>query len=223
MPESAAPDATATTAPVSTPTTPVTVTPAPSTETTQTPAGDAGDLWADPVKAKAEIERLRRENGADRVNAKTAAAKEARDEITQTLGKALGLITDGDGAPSVEDLTRQADADKARVRDLTVRLALAESGAKPLARAAILGDGILTDLDHTAADYADQVKAKVGEYLTKYPELKTAQVAGASSVDHAGGSGEGAVSKEQFAAMNPAEKNALFTTNPTLYRTLTGR
>jgi hypothetical protein len=67
------------------------------------------------------------------------------------------------------------------------------------------------------------VNAAITTALTENPKLKAVQATGASAVDHAGGSGEGAVTPEQFAAMKPAEKNALYVSNPTLYRQLAGR
>lgn len=96
-------------------TTPATSTdPAQPAETT-TPTANP---WEDPVAAKAEIERLRRENGSSRTNAKAQAAEEARKELAQTIGKALGLVEDEaiDPAKLTESLTTaQAEAKQAQV------------------------------------------------------------------------------------------------------------
>jgi hypothetical protein len=71
-----------------------------------------------PGAAKAEIERLRRENGSARTNAKAQAAEDAKKELAQTIGKALGLVEDEpiDPAKLTESLTTaQADAKQAQV------------------------------------------------------------------------------------------------------------
>jgi len=88
--------------------------------------------WDNPDAAKAEIERLRRENGAARTNAKAQAAEEARKELANTIGKALGIIEDGaetDPAKLTESLTAsQAEAKRARVELAVFRNAAAAGG-----------------------------------------------------------------------------------------------
>lgn len=89
------------------------------------------DPWADPVAAKAEIEKLRKENGAARTNAKQAAADEARTELTQSIAKALGLAPDEtpDPAKLTEQLTAsQTAAQQARVELAVFRAAAAAAG-----------------------------------------------------------------------------------------------
>lgn len=82
------------------------------------PKPDDTKPWDDPKAAEAEIKRLRTENGAARTNAKQTAADEARNELAQSIGKALGLVKDEplDPAKLTEELTTsQADAKQARV------------------------------------------------------------------------------------------------------------
>lgn len=112
-----------------TPTEPVepTAPPAQPTEPTEPPAAAVtppvpaepkGNVWDDPKAAQAEIERLRRENGAARTNAKAQAAEEAKNELAQTIGKALGLVENEpiDPAKLTENLTAaQAEAKRAQV------------------------------------------------------------------------------------------------------------
>lgn len=81
------------------------------------------NLWDDPAAAKAEIERLRKENGSDRVNAKGQAAEDARNEFAQTIGKALGLIKDDEAADPVK-LTAQLTTAGAKARQAEVELAV---------------------------------------------------------------------------------------------------
>lgn len=87
--------------------------------------------WDDPKAAQAEIERLRRENGSERVNAKAQAAEEAKKELAQTIGKALGLVEDEpiDPAKLTESLTvAQTEAKQARVELAVFRNASAAGG-----------------------------------------------------------------------------------------------
>lgn len=92
--------------------------------------------WDDPAAAQAEIERLRKENAKDRTNAKAQAAEDARKELANTIGKALGLVEDGaetDPAKLTESLTRsQREAQQARV-ELAVFRNAAAAGADPAA------------------------------------------------------------------------------------------
>lgn len=186
--------------------------------------------WDDPAKAKSEIERLRRENASARTTAKQTAADEARTALVQDLGKALGLVKDGDSAPTPEQLTEQATAARDEARVARVELAVYQRAAAHQGDPAALLDSRaflakVADLDPTADDFGATVDAAITAAIDTNPKLKAApvQASGPSSVDHAGGTGEGAVTKEQFAAMSPAEKNALYVKNPTLYRQLTGR
>lgn len=108
-------------------------TPAPEAPTPTDP--QKANVWEDPVAAKAEIEKLRRENAKDRTDAKASAADAARAELAQTIGKALGLVTDDntpvDPATLTEQVTTsQADAKQARV-ELAVFRNAATAGADP--------------------------------------------------------------------------------------------
>lgn len=111
--------------PVATATPPAPVEPKP----TEPPKSDP---WDDPTAAKAEIERLRRENAKDRTNAKAQAAEDARKDLAQTISKALGIVEDGaetDPAKLTESLTAsQAEAKKARVELAIFRNAAAAGG-----------------------------------------------------------------------------------------------
>lgn len=193
------------------------------------PAAPVDEPWSDPEKAKAEIERLRRENAASRTNAKATAADEARKELAQQIGKALGLVADDDTPPDPAALTAEVEAGRAENRTLAVELAVYKSVTQHGGNAAALTDSRaflakVADLDPKAEDFTTKVIDAAKAAVTANPTLKATPQAGiASAIDHAGGSGEGAVTKEQFAAMTPAEKNALFKSNPTLYRQLTGR
>jgi hypothetical protein len=112
-------------------TTPPAVTPTPAEPPKASDPVPAANPWDDPKAAQAEIERLRKENGAARTNAKAAAADEARNELAQTIGKALGLVKDEpiDPAQLTQELTAsQAAAQQARVELAVFRAATAANG-----------------------------------------------------------------------------------------------
>jgi hypothetical protein len=78
--------------------------------------------WEDPKAAQAEIERLRKENGAARTNAKAQAADEARNELAQTIGKALGLVKDEPVDPA--KLTEQLLSAQTGTKQAQIELAV---------------------------------------------------------------------------------------------------
>lgn len=142
---------------------PAAAAPAPAPTDTAKP-----NVWENPETAKAEIERLRRENGAARTNAKQQAADEARADLAQTIGKALGLVK-GDETADPAKLTEQLTASQVEAKQARVELAVfrnAEAvGADPLAlldsasflaKAAALDP---SDVDGLAAAMRDAVTA----------------------------------------------------------------
>ena len=162
----------------------------------QTPApGAPGDnLPDDPAALKAEIARLRRENGADRTNAKQAAADEARQQIAQDIAKALGL-TGTDTPPDPAELTAQVQAAQQAARQSAIELAVFRGAAAHQGDPNALLDSRtflakVADLDPASAEFTTQVDAAIKAAVTDNPKLKTAPAVGASTADHAGGSGE---------------------------------
>lgn len=159
-------------------------------------AGQGGDnLPDDPAVLKGMIADLRRENGSARTNAKAQAADEARTALVQELGKALGLVKDGEQAPKPEELTAQVQAAQQAARAAQVELAVHRAASTHKADPSALLDSRaflakVADLDPTADDFGEKVTAAIKQAVTDNPKLLAAQAAGASSVDHAGGSGE---------------------------------
>lgn len=179
------------------------------------PAAPAEDSpWSDPVKAEAEIKRLRRESGNARTQAKQTAADEARQELAQTVGKALGLVQD-ETPPDPAALATAAQEATNRANQATVELAAYKAagavGANPaelLDRRSVASQ--LDNLDPTAEDFDAQVAAVVKKAVTDNPQLLAqAPVAGASSTDHAGGSGEVADLDAQIATAEKAGDHRL--------------
>jgi len=177
-------------------------------------------------KVRQYVEQLRRENGTTRVNAKQQAADEARQSLVNELGKALGLVKDGDQGPTPEQLTEQLTSSQQAARDAAVQLAVYRAAAGHQADPDALLDSrrfveSLADIDPSDGPAVDDaIKAAI----TANPKLKVGRAPGASSVDHgAASSGEGAVTPEVFARMSPRQRNDLFESHPALYDQLTGR
>lgn len=111
--------------------------PAPAAAAPENPAAPApkapeppANPWDNPETAKAEIERLRKENGAERVNAKAKAADEARNELLAQINKALGKEEEPlDPAKLTADLAASQQAAKqARVELAVFKVAPAVNG-----------------------------------------------------------------------------------------------
>lgn len=203
----------------------------------EAPVGESGETptetaeaspWDDPETAKAMIAKLRRENATDRATARDTAAREARESLAKDVAKALGMDT-GDESPDPDALTKQAqEIDQARTDAATARAEVAV--LRTAAAAGADGDALLdsrafmASLAETDTSDTSAVQQLIAAAVDENPRFRVALVAtGASAADHAGGSGEAAVTAEQFAAMRPAQKNALFQSDPALYRQLAGR
>lgn len=135
--------------------------------------------WDDPKAAQAEIEKLRKENGAARTVAKQNAAEEARAELAQQIGKALGLVSDdepADPAKLTEQLTAQTAAAKQAQIELAVYRASVETKADPAAlldsRAFLEKVATLDPADTTALATA------ITEAVTANPRLGAAPATG---------------------------------------------
>lgn len=180
--------------------------------------------WDDPAAAKQEIERLRRENGSERVSAKATAADEARAKLAQDIGKALGLVKDDEPADPkalTDQLTAAQKSAADTARDFAIYKAATAAKADPQA----LLDSLTFRQKVEGIDPSDTaaLEAAIQDAVSSNPRFKTVQAAGASGGDFTGGTGEGAITQAKFDAMTPSERNDLFNTNPTLYRTFTGR
>jgi hypothetical protein len=130
MPDAPAPNPSAPESPAAATTPPAPAAPAEPAKPAEPPAASANP-WDDPKAAQAEIERLRRENGAARTNAKAQAAEDAKKELAQQIGKALGLVEDdaADPVKLTEKLTAsQTEAQRARVELAVFRAAAAANG-----------------------------------------------------------------------------------------------
>lgn len=189
--------------------------PAPAPSTPPKPAPHAApaapdqpqpNVWDDPAAAKAEIERLRRENGAARTTAKAQAAEEARTELAQQIGKAIGLVKDEpvDPAKLVEQATQSAtEARQANVA-LAVYKAAGAAGGDP---AALLDStsfqAKVKDLDPTDAT---AITAAITAAIQANPRLAAAPGSRVPAPNPAVGSSGGGAATDIDAQILAAEK-----------------
>lgn len=161
--------------------------PADGTQATTGQQGQATTSMEDPAAAIArlekELEKARAEAAKSRVNAKNTAAEQARQDLAQQIGKALGLVKDDDKADPAK-LTEQLTARQASERDALVRLAVYETTDQHGGNPAALTDSRTflakaAQLDPTATDFAAQVAAAAKEAVTANPTLKAAAQAAA--------------------------------------------
>lgn len=136
--------------------------------------------WDSPDAAKAEIERLRRENGAARTTAKQQAADEARQDLAQTIGKALGLVKDEVVDPAA--LTEQVAASQAAAKSAQVELAVFRAAAGTDADAAALLDSraFLEKVRNLDPSDAPAIAAAITEAVAANPRLGKAEASAPS-------------------------------------------
>ena len=181
--------------------------------------------WNDPEKAKREIDRLRRENGDARMNAKREAAAEARSELLKELGKFIDPAS-GDEAPTAEALAAKVvDANVERddaKRDAALVVAAVEAGVD-VARLDYLRFILSRRAEFSAIDPADAeagatLKTLISEEITKDSSLKTSGTARGTGDTQFGGANSGKqITLDEFKAMSLAERTELYRSNRAEY------
>ncbi|WP_432041420.1 hypothetical protein [Streptomyces cadmiisoli] len=153
----------------------------------------------DPAATIARLQKeLKAANGdaaKARTTAKKAAADEARNEIVQELGKALGLIKDDKDTPlDPAALKAQVESATAAHRSTALELAVYRGAAK----AGVDPDAItdsrafmasIKDLDPSDEGFAKAVQAAMKKAGEDNPKLKVAAVPDRTSSDFNGGAG----------------------------------
>lgn len=173
---------------------------APTAPTAQAPTATAetGKVEDLPEWAQKIIRDSRDEAGKARTTAKANAAAEARDALAKEIGKALGLVKD-DETPDPAKLTEQLTATQAQARQAAIELAVYKAAGKHSGDPIAILDSrtflaSVQALDPNGSDFPTALDAAIKAAVDGNPKLKaTAPAAGASTVQHAGGSGEGAV------------------------------
>ncbi len=158
--------------------------------------GSEGDVASLPEWAQRMIRTARDGEAKARTNAKQKAAQDAENAVVQRIGKALGLIKDGDGAPDPEKLTQQLTAEQTRAREAQVQLAVYQAAGKNGGDPGALLDSRsflakVADLDPTSNDFGDKVAEAIKAAVKDNPKLAAGQAPARSGGDHSGGPGGG--------------------------------
>lgn len=130
--------------------------------------------------------------------AEAAANRTGKSTLEQQLAAITKAINPDAGteAPDPEALAQQLAAKDETIRTLTIdnalTAALTANQASPLAADVLRGRSAFKDLDPTAPDFQAKLDAVVKDAVSKHPELRAVQAAGASGANFNGGTGEGA-------------------------------
>lgn len=95
------------------------------------PAGEQTLENASHADLVSQIRDLRAENARDRTTARDNAAQQARDEVVQSIGKALGIIEDGADTPDADKLTEQLTEQTQTAKQAQLELAVYKAAADP--------------------------------------------------------------------------------------------
>ncbi|MFG3174931.1 hypothetical protein ACGFZC_07610 [[Kitasatospora] papulosa] len=164
------------------------------------PAKKPGDESPEATIARLqkELKAANGESAKARTTAKKAAADEARTEIVQELGKALGLIKDEkDTPPDPAALTARIEQATAAHRETAVELAVYRGAGKHGADPDALTDSraflaSIKGLDPSDDGFGKAVSAAIKKAVEDNPKLKVGPSAPDSSAgDFGGGTGDG--------------------------------
>lgn len=144
--------------------------------------GAEGDESTLPAWAQKALTDARAEAGKGRITAKQKAADDARQEIAQQIGKALGIVQD-DGPPDPAKLTEQVADLSGQLRAARSELAAYRAAGTEGANAArLLNSRSFADklaaLDPTAEGFADALKKAITDEVATDPDLYRATAAG---------------------------------------------
>ncbi|MBQ0827705.1 hypothetical protein [Streptomyces tagetis] len=147
------------------------------------------------ARLQKELKTANGEAAKARTSAKKAAADEARTEIVQELGKALGLIKDDkDTPPDPAALTAQIEKATAAHRETAVELAVYRGASKYGADPNALTDSrsflnSIKGLDPEDEGFAKAVQAAIKKAVDDNPKLKAAAPAPKRTSSDFNGSG----------------------------------
>ncbi|WP_019328811.1 hypothetical protein [Streptomyces sp. TOR3209] len=166
------------------------------------------------ARLQKELKQANADAGKARTNAKKAAADEARTQIVQELGKALGLIKDDkDTPPDPAALTAQIEKATAAHRETAVELAIYRSAGKHGADPDALTDSraflsSIKDLDPSDEGFAKAVSAAIKAAVADNPKLKAQGQAPARTSGDFSGSSEKPKNQNSIEAQREARRKA---------------
>ncbi|MFM9675780.1 hypothetical protein [Streptomyces brasiliscabiei] len=175
---------------------------------------DDEDPAATIARLQKELKTANGEAAKARTTAKKSAADEARNEIVQELGKALGLIKDDDKTPpDPAVLKQQIESATAAHRETAVELAVYRGAAKHGADPDALTDSraflnSIKGLDPTDEEFAKKVNAAIKAAVADNPKLKAASQAPARTSSDFSGSTEKATKSTGIEAQREARRKA---------------
>lgn len=136
--------------------------------------------WDNPEKARAEIERLRRENASDRTQAKANAAEQARTELAQQIGKALGLVGDNEPVDPAK-LTEQLTASQSETKQARLELAVWRAAGDSADASALLDSrAFLASVQNVDPSDTDGITNAITQAVAANPRLARSQPAPAA-------------------------------------------
>ncbi len=178
-----------------------------------------------PEWAQKIIADTRKEAGDHRAAAKKAS-DDARQQLAQEIGKAIGLIK-GEEPADPDKLAADLTTAQDQQRQTAVELAVYKTASKHDGDPDALLDSRtflakVKDLDPSADDFQTKVGEAITSALADNPKLKAARAAGKGGAEFTGGTGEGAITQEKFDAMTYQQRAELYQSNPNVYRQLAG-
>lgn len=162
---------------------------------------ESDDTAATIARLEKELKDARGEAAKSRTDAKAKAADDAVKDLTQKLGRALGLVAD-DTPPDPAKLAEEIGTQTTRIGELEtalrqrdVELAVHSAAEKHGAKVSALLDSrafskTIAGLDPAAKDFNTQLDAAIKQAVDSNPNFRTAPQAGRSGADLAGGPGE---------------------------------
>jgi hypothetical protein len=195
----------------------------------QAPQQGDDDAAARIARLEAELADARKEAGKQRTTAKQRAAEEAKRELAQQIGKALGIVDD-DTPPDPDQLAQQLAAEQARARQTAVELAVYRTaptaGADPdaLLDSRTFADAVaqLDPTDTAAITAAIQAAVKANPRLAAQQQAPQQPAGPARSGAEFTSGGGSEVTPAQFAAMTYQQRTQLYQSDPDTYRRLAG-
>lgn len=132
------------------------------------------DAAATIARLERDLKEARAEAGKSRVNAKAKAAEDAKAELAQQIGKALGLVKDGDDAPDPAELPKQLAAEREGHRKALLKVAVYETAPDAGADAKALLDSVtfIESMENVDVHDAKAVAKAIKETLEKNPRYK---------------------------------------------------
>lgn len=169
------------------------------------------------AKNVSELRRAR--DDAAKYRVRLRETEEANQKLIETIGRELGLITEDDAKPTVEDLTsqlKQREAAQARAElEFKVYKTAAKTGADP--ERLLDSRAFMESLENVDANnLEDHVKT----YIADHSYLKAQPQGGTSAIDTTARRG---ITPEQFSQMTYREKEQLYTENRAEYEALINR